>query len=428
MGGRHPALMRLYDLAWGAALPLLHRNSRLRHGWEQRVQKAPYPGPCDLWMQAASVGEALLAGQVLQRLRSPWERPLSVLLTTNTAEGMGRLDELRREREPVRPDLLLRTAYFPLDRPRLVRKALDTVRPRTVVLLESEMWPGFMAACRERDAELLVVNGRMSEKSLRGYMKFPSLFRSIAPHRVLAMSEADAARFAALYGHSHVERMQNLKFDRIPLPDASGAAESNPLAPVLPAKSPFVVLASVREQEEDQVMTLLRGLRAARPDAVYGLFPRHLQRVDAWTARLHKAQIPFTLRSQAKEPAAPGSILLGDRMGELAAAFAPATAAFVGGSLAPLGGQNFLEPLACGICPVVGPSWSNFSWVGQELLDSGLVHRMPDAAAVLARLIRLVDAPPDRHAVRARFQAYVAERRGGSETACRSIAHSLKRR
>lgn len=422
------SLLRLYDLAWAAALPLLRRNRRLRHGWEQRILQAAYPGPCDLWIQAASVGEVFLAAELLRHLRSPWERPLSVLLTTNTKEGMEQLDALTTRRRSQRPDLQLATAYFPMDRPRIVRKALQRVRPRTVVLLESEMWPGFMAACRDCGSELLMVNGRMSEKSLRGYMKWPSLFRSLAPKRILAMSQADAARFSALYGHGHVDCMQNIKFDRIPGHATGAQTADNPLVPLLPAEAPFVVLASVREQEESAVETLIRGLRSARPDSVIGLFPRHLHRVEPWTKRLTDAKIPWVLRSKTGSgPISPGTVLLADRMGELGAAFVPATAAFVGGSLAPLGGQNFLEPLACGVIPVMGPHWDNFQWVGQGIVDSGLLRTAQDAEGVLALLLEHLAAPQDKDVVGARFQEYISKRRGGCETACRCIAHSLKR-
>lgn len=427
----YSTLFRLYDLVWGPALFFLRRNKRLRHGWGQRVQRDPYPGPCDLWIQAASVGEAFLAGELLHRLHNPLDAPLSVLLTTNTAEGMERLDVLVAELRTTRPDLQLHTAYFPLDRPRVVRRALDQVRPRTVVLLESEMWPGFMAACHEFNAKLCVVNGRMSEKSLRGYLKFPSFFRSIAPDNVLAMSEADAARFAALFGHSHVELMQNIKFDRIPRPGITTnnqADAPSPVEPLLPdTMSPFVVFASVREQEESEVLTLLRGLLAARPEAIPGLFPRHLQRVPAWLQLLSGAGIPHILRSQAKDRVRPGTVILWDRMGELGNALEQATGAFVGGSLAPLGGQNFLEPLGCGVIPVIGPHWKNFAWVGEDIIQSGLVRKTPDTAAALAEILNLLDAPPDKNAIRARFQAWISERRGGTETACRHIAHSLKR-
>lgn len=425
-------LFRCYDLVWAPVLPFLRRNRRLREGWEQRTGTAPLPGPCDLWVQAASVGEALLAGELLQRLPLPSDQPegerLSVLLTTNTAEGLERLRALCARLGPQRPELALHTAYFPLDRPRLMRAALAWVAPRCAVLLESEMWPGFMAACRDRGVHLLLVNGRMSEKSLRGYLKFPSIFRRIAPEKILAMSEADGARFSTLYGHGRVELMQNIKFDRIPRPGEAPQGP-DPVSGLLPdARTPFVALASVRAEEEDEVRMLLRGLLAARPDCVPGLFPRHLQRVEAWEKRLADAGIPHALRSQTRGPVQPGTVLLWDRIGELERAYARADAAFVGGSLAPVGGQNFLEPLAGGLVPVIGPHWDNFAWVGEEILQAGLVRRMPDTASVLAELLRLLAVPPDREAIRARFQAYVAERRGGTKTACAHVAHSLKRR
>ncbi len=139
--------------------------------------------------------------------------------------------------------------------------------------------------------------------------------------------------------------------------------------------------------------------------------------------------IPVILRSgmgsggAAQAPA--GAVILWDAVGELAPAYAHARAAFVGGSLAPLGGQNFLEALICGVIPVIGPSWEDFRWVGKALFESGLARIGEDWRAVAAHLIRDLNDPPSRDGVKARARAYFSGRRGGAAAACRTIVSAL---
>ncbi len=418
----------LYSAAWRAAPMFLKKNPRLREGWDERVLKTPLPS-AHLWVQAASVGEAFLAEELLKALAAlddsltaPLPEPLTVLLTTNTSQGRDVLEKLAPALSG--PSLTISTAYFPLDAPRLMRKAVAQVRPLTAVLLESEIWPGFLNACAEQNVSTLLVNGRMSERSRARYLKLPKFFRSLAPDRVLAMSPEDAGRFGAVFGTDRVGVMQNIKFDRIPGPDH--AEKDNPLAPLLPPNAPLVVFGSVREQEEDQVLDIVSGLLQRRPETVIGLFPRHMHRLDAWKTLLSDKNIPWSLRSETTGPATAGSVIVWDTFGEMGHAFGLARAAFIGGSLAPLGGQNFLEPLAKGLRPVMGPHWTNFAWVGKEIADSGLARQVPDAAAVLDALADDLEHEPDRTGTRAAFEAYVAPRRGGAETAARLVAETLK--
>jgi 3-deoxy-D-manno-octulosonic-acid transferase len=428
-------MLGLYGLAWRMALPGLKRNKRLREGWEQRTLAAGPPPKADLWIQAASGGEAYLAWELLARLaeeQKPDAAPLTVLATTFTRQGLGILE---RAKAALAGRLNLVSAFVPFDLPGRMARALAAVDPKAVVLLETELWPGLLAACRERGVPALVLNARMTDKSLRGYMRLPGFWRAFAPEQVLAVSGADAARFATLYPAAEVGTMPNIKFDRL---DFAPAPPRPEIAALLPPAAdgadgaggadevgaPFIVLGSVRRQEEDQVLQIIRGLLARLPGAVIGLFPRHMERVSAWCGQLEGAHVPFAKRS-AGQPARPGSVLVWDAFGELGAAFGLARACFLGGSLADLGGQNFLEPLAHGVTPVIGPSWSNFAWVGEEIFSAGLVRREADWQGVLDALAALAAAPPEREAVREEARAYAASRRGGAEAACRAVAAHL---
>ncbi len=415
------AVFSLYDLLWLPALPILHRNKRLKEGWERRVLKdGPLPR-ADLWIQAASGGEAYLAWELFKNLDTGG--PVTVLATTNTSQGLDILEKAAKDVAKKKPELALHLSYFPFDRPTLMNKALAQVRPRTAVLLESEIWPGFIRACHAQGTEVLLINGRITEKSLQGYMKWPSFFREFAPDRILAMSEEDAGRFRTLYGPEKTGVMNNIKFDR--LDDAGCAtADDNPLAPLL-GDSPFVVLGSVREEEEEQVEKLLLGLLEKRPDALVGLFPRHMHRLDHWRETLDRDGLEWSLRSETKGKAK--GVILWDVFGEMMQAYALARTAFVGGSLAPLGGQNFLEPLTCGVVPVIGPHWSNFQWVGEAIMENGLVRRAADRQEALDILLKLMDEAPSPQKTAKALANYVRDRRGGGMAACKLIADSMNK-
>ena len=213
----------------------------------------------------------------------------------------------------------------------------------------------------------------------------------------------------------------NIKFDR-----ATGAPflerADNPLAHLVAEDRAFLVLGSVREQEEGVVLELIRQLLDGDPQCTIGLCPRHMHRIESWAGLLTGARIPWVRRSALTGPAAPG-VVLWDAFGELGQAYALARRAFVGGSLARLGGQNFLEPLAQGVPPCTGPHTRNFDWVGADIFED-LVFRSPDIAA-LARTL-LSPAPP-RPEVRARALDYVRTRQGASAASAGLVTPHLSR-
>lgn len=416
--------LALYSLAWRLTLPALKRNKRLAEGWPARIlAEGPLP-QAEVWIQAASGGEAYLAWELLRHLPEQLPQgaqPPRVLVTTFTSQGLGVLEQARAE---LVGKVELLPAYFPFDLPGLMRRALASVRPKAVVLLETEIWPGLLAACRDAGVPTLLLNGRMTEKSLSGYTRLPWFWRPLAPARVLAVSAGDAERFAKVFSLESAGQMPNIKFDRLRFDAAPAPSELAALLPP-PEIAPFVVLGSVRKEEEPEVLNMVRGLLAQHPGVVIGLFPRHMQRVCIWERLLREAGIPFALRSETPGTAPPGTVLIGDVFGEQGTAFSLARACFLGGSLAPLGGQNFLEPLAHGLTPVIGPSWSNFAWVGEEIFDQGLVLRTHDWQGALRGLSALVKSPPPRQEIRARAESYAKSHRGGAVAACQAVAEYL---
>ncbi len=475
----HAALLAVYGGVWRLARPLLRRNARLAEGYDQRLVPNCWAGSAHIWVQAASGGEAYLAWELLRHLGGdrptaagvkaapatpqpaasstceptpadlftpPFAPPyaqdgrLRVLLTSCTRQGVEVLEKASDWAAEHRPDLCVQVRYFPFDEPHLMRRALDQARPCAVALLETELWPGLLSACAARSIPVAVVNGRMTPRTLAGYLLTPDFWRGLAPARIAAISPDDAQRFGLLFGHERTAVMPNIKFDRaLPETGASGTPGStNPANPagatgtpglagvVLRHAAPLVVLGSVREEEEAALLPVIERVVQERPDADIAVAPRHMHRVPAWIHALEQAGLPWELRSRRTAPpsgnaSASGTVLVWDVFGELAALYANAAAVFVGGSLARLGGQNFLEPLTHGVVPCVGPSRENFVWVGDNLAEAGLLIEVADGDALAEALLDQLRAPLQRAVVRRRFEQWMAPRRGGGRTAAELV-------
>ena len=414
----------LYNLAWGFIIPFLRYNHRLAEGFDQRTLRKLPPRAVDIWIQAASVGESFLACELLKRLRA--KRPLHVLLTSNTAQGMQILQHAIDKLKPSGDGLGVQTAYFPFDKPGIMQTAVKHIRPRVMVLLETEIWPGLLLALKASGCRIVIINGRLTPKNLRRYRLWPSIWRSLSPHQILATSEADAGRFAALFGGDGVATMPNMKFDRVTAMAASADTPSHQLKHLLPPEAAFVILGSIRRREEPWIEKIIQAVMSARKNTVIGLFPRHQHRIDHWQHILDRGQLHWVLRSAIQTSVPQGCIILWDTFGELAEAYRFSTAAFVGGSLAPLGGQNFLEALVNGVIPVTGPSWENFAWIGTEILASGLLKVAGDWKRVADLLIKDIDHPAPHQKVHERVGQYLKDRQGGTDIACRQILDMLE--
>ncbi|MDP4978870.1 MAG: 3-deoxy-D-manno-octulosonic acid transferase [Desulfobacterales bacterium] len=415
---------QLYDRLWGLAMPLINRNRRLSEGIDQRLFYSCPPGPSEIWIQAASVGESFLVLEILKRLRPG--APVRILLTTNTTQGLGILEQARSKHFLQDRGIRVETAYFPFDRPRIMQRAVRHIQPALMVLLETELWPAHLAALKSAGTCILVVNGRMSAKSLKRYRWWPAFWRHLSPDGILAMSAADASRFAALFGPQRVAVIPNLKFDRLDMNSAGGDG-INPLAPLFLPDVELLVMGSIREAEEEAIQNIITTIRGLRPDTVIGLFPRHVKRLAAWASWLDRRRITWRLRSRVAAPVAPGTVILWDTFGELVSAYRLCRAAFVGGSLAPLGGQNFLEAVTSGVVPVIGPHWDNFAWVGDAFFKLGLIQVAADWRQAADLLAAILSQTPHRENVRRRALQYIKERQGGTDRVCRLIESALTR-
>ncbi len=341
-----------------------------------------------VWIHAVSLGETRAAAALVDALRA--QQPgMSLLLTHGTATGRAAGQSLLREGDAQ--------VWLPFDTPGAVGRFLRHFRPQVGVLMETEVWPQLMHQAKRLHIPLLLANGRLSERSLRRGQRWSLLLRPAAQglRCVMAQTDADASRFKQA-GASEVIVCGNLKFDMQPDPTqlAQGRGWRDAMG------RPVVLAASTREGEEGPLLLAWKKQTAGltrRPLLL--VVPRHPQRFDD-VARLIESSA-FVLARRSTWAAAPNTaalaadVWLGDSMGEMPLYYGLAQLALLGGSFAPLGGQNLIEALACG-CPVVtGPSTFNFALAAELALQAQVAWRSADIDAAVERALSLVASGED---------------------------------
>lgn len=340
------------------------------------------PETADVWVHAVSVGEVQAAATLISHLltRDP---PLRVLVTTTTPTGAGRVTDLFGAAVTHR--------YTPFDLPGVVGRLLDRVRPRLILVMETEIWPNALAEAERRGIPVVLANARLSARSARGYGRLQPLTRETLNrfHRITAQGEADARRFLELgAAPQRVEVTGSIKFDqRLP---ASLQEQSEALRRTWEGR-PVWVAASTHEGEEEPVLEAHRRVRAEVPDALLVLVPRHPERFDRVADLVTRAGFTLVRRSSRGSCATDTTVLLGDTMGELPVILAAADAAFIGGSLVPMGGHNPLEASAVGVPVATGPQVFNFAAIVELLVAEDaavLVHDAGGLADLMTRWLR----------------------------------------
>ncbi len=343
-------------------------NGKYREGLSERLGWVPdrlREGDArqTIWVHAVSVGEVLAASRLVNEL-SACAPQYRVLLSTTTRTGQ----RLARERTGA-----THTFYFPLDFPWIVRRYLRTLDPVLLVLVETELWPNLLTACRKAAIPVAVVNGRISDRSLPRYMRLRGLWKQILSgiSIVLAQSEEDVKRLKAIGAPAgRVSFAGNLKFD---VRSAEPAAITTSLREKLPSGTRVLVCGSTLEGEEEILLDAFQQLQKTIANCVMILAPRHPERFGRVAQLLKNRGIQWVRRSNwMKRPAKikPGTVVLLDSIGELGSVYALASVAFVGGSLVPAGGHNPLEPAQFAVPVVMGTHYANFRAIIDTLLQA----------------------------------------------------------
>lgn len=341
-----------------------------------------------IWIHAVSVGEVQAAAPLVRRLLET--RPgQALVLTTVTPTGAARARQLYRDR--------VHLCYVPFDLPGSVRRFFDRVQPRLAMVLETELWPNLYAECGRRKVPLVLASARLSPRSVGRYRRLVPLFREVLSHGIVigAQSEADAGRFRSIGAapeRTHVTG--NIKFDFEPPPDveARGLAWRRQNA----AHRPVWIAGSTHEGEEELVLDAHRRVLGRFPDALLILVPRHPHRFDAVRELLAKRGEAFLCRSSGEPVTTTVKILLGDTMGELMMFYAAADAAFVAGSLVPIGGHNLLEPASLGRPVLTGPHNFNSQEIADQFIEAGAARVVAGARELADGVMTLLDNAPLR--------------------------------
>jgi 3-deoxy-D-manno-octulosonic-acid transferase len=382
--------MSLARAAYGtivrAALPValarLLWRARREPGYREHIgerfgiyESAPSSDPL-IWVHAVSVGETRAAEPLVRALITRYPRH-RVLVTHMTPTG-------RRTGEALFKDAVLR-AYVPYDFTGAVGRFLEHYRPRAGILLETEVWPNLVRGCAQRGIPIFLANARLSEKSLRGYRRVPTLARESFSRftAIAAQTSEDGERLRSI-GGANIHVTGNLKFDVEP---PSAQLELGRAWRARLGTRPVLLAASTREGEE---ALLLDALPSLSEDVLLVVVPRHPQRFDEVAAMLASRSIPYARRS-AGEPFSPEArVVLGDSMGEMFAYYACCDLAFIGGSLLPYGAQNLIEACAVGKAVLLGPSSYNFTEAAEQAIEGGAALAIANAQELMSKATELL--------------------------------------
>lgn len=386
------------------------RHGKYRRGFGERTGKVPARlalGAASrvIWVHAVSVGEVLaVAGLVEDMRRSMPQHRILVSTTTDTGQELARK---RFGEENV--------FYFPLDFVFAIRPYLKALQPEMVILAETEFWPNFLHEAHGSGARIAVVNARISDRSWPSYLRFGWALRRMLAHvdLFLAQTDDDASRLKSIGADGgRVQVTGNLKFD-VKLPAFPPIVESLRRSFAAEGTGPVLVCGSTVEDEEPVLLKAFENVRVAHPQAVMILAPRHPQRFDDVAILLQQLDMPHYRRSRwAGEPLA-GGVLLVDTIGELAALYALADVAFVGGSLVPRGGHNIIEPAQHGVAIVVGNHTENFRDI-VSLFQSRDAVRIATVAELPLLFMHLLASDAERRALGRRAQETIQSQFGAT--------------
>jgi len=394
------------------------RRGGYRHDFHHRfglMDRPPpkRPGVQRIWIQAVSVGEAQALGPLLARLRA---RPgTEIVLTTTTSTAYKIL------REKFAADVL-KVGIFPLDFWPFSRNAWRRLEPDLAILMEAELWPEHLHQARARGVPVVLINGRMSNRSFARYQNVRAVARALLGQLrlILCATATDQERFLALGANPACTRLTgSLKFDAAAkvqkLSDNDRAAL---LAELGFAPHPALVLlgSSTWPGEEAMLLAAQQVALAAGLDVRLLLVPRHAERRAEIISLLEKQPLPWHARTAAPRAPQPVKIYLGDTTGELARLAQAADVAFIGKSLPPNeGGQTPIEAAALGLPLVYGPRMSNFSDVCRSLEDAGAAARVENDASARATLLALLQDPARRAQMGAASRAWHTANQGATE-------------
>ncbi len=404
----------LLRLLWRSlAAPAYRQRIAERFGFARcrRVDKT-------IWVHAVSVGETLAAAPVVDQLLQRYP-DFRVVMTTTTPTGSERVGALFGNR--------VDHVYAPYDLPGSVQRFLKDVKPKLLIIMETELWPNMLHHCRQQGCKVLLANARMSARSARGYLRFSGLTRAMMAdiNQVAVQSDSDAQRFNTMgLAESAMEVTGSIKFDVDVSEDQRQKVKELRLRWAA-GKRPIFVAASTHEGEDELILAAFAQLKDKVANALLVLVPRHPERFSQVLTLCQLRNWHVLTRSSGIIPDASVDILLGDTMGELPLFLGAATVAFIGGSLVVHGGHNMLEASAWGVPVLSGPHVFNFADISQLLEQAGGLQFVGDSNDLAQSLISLISDTSKCQAMGKAGLKIVEQNRGATQKLLALIDHQL---
>ena len=410
----------------GVLLLLRLRAGKSRDGWKERwghIRLPEIPHGRRVWFHAASVGEVTAAVPVVRALRSLRE-DIRVIFTVITPGGY--------ETACAQAGRLVDTVHYaPFDVPWAVARSVRAIRPDALVVMETEIWPNMLHYARKAGARVILINGRISDRSFPRYLLARGLFTWALGYfdRILGQTSTDAERFRAIGGRpERIEATGNTKFDEdVKLLGYRDRAKLHGDLK-LPCGAPVLVIGSTRAAEEERI--LIRAFMRVRetiPDLTLIHAPRHTDRAEEVSQIMREAGLDPTRKTEIDSTPGPVRALVLDTFGELADIYAIADVAYIGNSLvSPGGGQNLLQPLAHGKPAVYGPYMQNFRDLASMAEDAGVGFKVSNEDELVSTLTKLLTDSERRAGLSDTARNLVAGNRGASERYANEIVSLLQ--
>lgn len=399
-------------------------SKKSRESWRHNLGGLPYlsdrpEGKKLIWLHAVSVGEYVASLPVQEELRRIVPDAM-ILVTTVTQTGNTMARKSAKEQDTV--------AYLPLDFPMFVNRGLDRVRPDVIVIMEAEMWPNFLAAAKRRNIPTILVNGRVSDRSLRRSRKWRWLISwAVSKFDYCCMqTNVDAERILALGAKPEAVCVcGNTKFDQEGAQLPHKAVESLRADLGLPEGIPVFVAGSTNPGEDEQVLEAFQIMRRTRADLRLIIAPRQIERGNEIQRMCEDRRLICARRSQKESCGANYDVLILDTFGELAAIYAVGEISFVGGTLIPKGGHSLFQPILQGKPVLFGPYTFKTRDMAQMAISAGVGFEVKDANELAQRALELLQDVGRLAEIDVICRRLVSENRGASARCAEKVAELL---
>lgn len=374
----------------------------------------PAPSLPVIWLHAVSVGETRAAQVLVEQLLQHYPAH-QIIITNSTPTG-------RHTTRSLFDNRVINT-WLPYDYPCAIKKFLSHYKPVLGLIMETEIWCNLIYECNRNHIPVILINARLSSKSLRQYLKFKTLSSATLKqlHAVMAQTKQDQENFAQLNTMASI--MGNMKYDI--KPSAQLIQQGQALKGKLKNR-PIILLASSRDQEEALFLNMIQPLLTTRSEWLLFIVPRHPERIPRITALLTQKQISYHLKSKIRPDMEAATVVIGDTMGEMPVYYQAADLTIMGGTLLDYGGQNFMESLAVGTPVILGPSIYNFKLAATQAIQDNACVQFNDIRQLPDLVEQLLEDTDKRSRMANNGRQFIQQNEGATQRVLEQVSLILK--